>query len=269
MIPTSIDGTDITGATIDGTDVQEITVDGDTVFTAGPTLPVAYSNLVAWYPFDSATYGGSDTDDVTAIIGGSGDDTAYDVTNQIGTNTHQSSGGVVDINAGASSGYYETTDNASLEGNASGFPSGNAERTTTLWYKHDSAPLSSHYAFSYGNTSNNEAWAMEVEGSFRVVGFFNDWNTGVSAPSAPTGWEFVAASHSSSQTRFYHNPTSASPDATTSSFTFNTGPGDFYLGGWVQSPKSSDLIGDIDDIRVYDRQLTSQEILDIYNNTEP
>jgi len=37
MIPTSIDGTDITGATIDGTDVQEITVDGDTVFTAGPT----------------------------------------------------------------------------------------------------------------------------------------------------------------------------------------------------------------------------------------
>jgi len=36
--PTSIDGTDITGATIDGTDVQEITVDGDTVFTAGPTI---------------------------------------------------------------------------------------------------------------------------------------------------------------------------------------------------------------------------------------
>jgi len=34
--PTSIDGTDITGATIDGQQVQEITVDGQTVFTAGP-----------------------------------------------------------------------------------------------------------------------------------------------------------------------------------------------------------------------------------------
>jgi len=34
--PTSIDGTDITGATIDGTDVQEITVDGDVVFSAAP-----------------------------------------------------------------------------------------------------------------------------------------------------------------------------------------------------------------------------------------
>jgi len=38
MPPTSIDGTDITGATIDGTDVQEITVDGQTVFQA-VTIP--------------------------------------------------------------------------------------------------------------------------------------------------------------------------------------------------------------------------------------
>jgi len=38
MPPTSIDGTDITGATIDGQDVQEITVDGQTVFTAGPPI---------------------------------------------------------------------------------------------------------------------------------------------------------------------------------------------------------------------------------------
>ena len=39
--PTSIDGTDITGATIDGTDVQEITVDGDVVFSAAPQDPAA------------------------------------------------------------------------------------------------------------------------------------------------------------------------------------------------------------------------------------
>ena len=38
--PTSIDGTDITGATIDGTDVQEITVDGDVVFSATVTETV-------------------------------------------------------------------------------------------------------------------------------------------------------------------------------------------------------------------------------------
>jgi len=44
MIPTSIDGTDITGATIDGTDVTEITVDGDVVFSAGPDLPASIAH---------------------------------------------------------------------------------------------------------------------------------------------------------------------------------------------------------------------------------
>jgi len=51
MIPTSIDGTDITGATIDGTDVTEITVDGDTVFTAETIVdnfePALYGNVGA------------------------------------------------------------------------------------------------------------------------------------------------------------------------------------------------------------------------------
>jgi len=40
--PTSIDGTDITGATIDGTDVQEITVDGDVVFSAREVPVIEY-----------------------------------------------------------------------------------------------------------------------------------------------------------------------------------------------------------------------------------
>jgi len=39
MPPTSIDGSDITGATIDGQDVSEITVDGNVVFEAGPDIP--------------------------------------------------------------------------------------------------------------------------------------------------------------------------------------------------------------------------------------
>jgi len=63
MIPTSIDGTDITGATIDGQDVQEITVDGQTVFSAGPTIIDDFEtqNLNIWsgsigdYTIDTST----------------------------------------------------------------------------------------------------------------------------------------------------------------------------------------------------------------------
>jgi len=59
MIPTSIDGTDITGATIDGTDVTEITVDGDTVFTAGLPESVQYQyvaeNFASPWPDETGT----------------------------------------------------------------------------------------------------------------------------------------------------------------------------------------------------------------------
>jgi len=59
--PTSIDGTDITGATIDGTDVQEITVDGDVVFSAGPGLP---ANTIAQY---NALDDGQSTGSITTV----------------------------------------------------------------------------------------------------------------------------------------------------------------------------------------------------------
>ena len=62
MIPTSIDGTDITGATIDGTDVQEITVDGDVVFSATTIVDdFETQNLNIWsgdtgsYTIDTST----------------------------------------------------------------------------------------------------------------------------------------------------------------------------------------------------------------------
>jgi len=50
MPPTSIDGTDITGATIDGTEVTEITVDGQTVFTAEKIVDdFEHNNLSGFY----------------------------------------------------------------------------------------------------------------------------------------------------------------------------------------------------------------------------
>jgi len=75
MPPTSIDGTDITGATIDGTDVQEITVDGDTVFTAGPGQPPLFNNLTHWWDFgannSTTTFIEDKSNDNNDLTGGS------------------------------------------------------------------------------------------------------------------------------------------------------------------------------------------------------
>jgi hypothetical protein len=53
--PTSIDGTDITGATIDGTEVSEITIDGQTVFTVGP--PPIPASVTHRYQFNEGSGG--------------------------------------------------------------------------------------------------------------------------------------------------------------------------------------------------------------------
>jgi len=64
--PTSIDGTDITGATIDGTDVQEITVDGDVVFSAVSADVTLPSNTVLRYAANTQNYNNNDT--VTTFV---------------------------------------------------------------------------------------------------------------------------------------------------------------------------------------------------------
>ena len=65
--PTSIDGTDITGATIDGTDVQEITVDGDVVFSAATIIDDFESGNINNYGGDTGNFSVSSTN----VISGS------------------------------------------------------------------------------------------------------------------------------------------------------------------------------------------------------
>jgi hypothetical protein len=76
--PTSIDGTDITGATIDGQEVQEITIDGQTVFTSEIQFPDS-QNIYARYAADNIV--ASDGDPIstwTDLSGNNRDLTAGD-----------------------------------------------------------------------------------------------------------------------------------------------------------------------------------------------
>jgi len=260
--PTSIDGTDITGATIDGTDVQEITVDGDTVFTAGPTLPVAYSNLVAWYPFDSAEYGGSNADDVTAILGGSGDDTAHDGT--VNGATYQSSGGVKDIRAGANSGAFDfdgSNDNIDISSLLPlTFTSGN---TVMLWVKLDANQEQSmfdsegRYALSYGFQTNHYEFDI-YNGSSWVAA-----DTGVAQSS---GYVHLAGTAvQGGDMKVYLD---GQLKDTQSISNFDRLPRNTSIGSNDRGTRRH-TDGTIDDVRFYDAVLTQSQIQDIFDNTKP
>jgi len=261
MIPTSIDGTDITGATIDGTDVQEITVDGDVVFSGGPSnLPLAYSNLVAWYPFDSATYGGSNADDVTAIIGGSGDDTAYDGT--VNGASYQSSNGVTDINAGANSGAYDfdgSNDAIAITNPMDNFN----EITFCFWIEPDGQTDSAPFIFSDNNVAeahikdnSDMRWIFDEDGS---GGTFDDQNV----VSLNGGYQWFGFTIDSSQNgQAYHD---GQPTTSFTSVPILDGTGNMLLGD--RSSSNRPYEGRIDDFRIYNTDLSNSQMQQIYDNT--
>ena len=260
MPPVEIDGNPITGATIDGTDVQEITVDGDVVFSAAPTInfPVAYSNLVAWYPFDSATYGGSNADDVTAILGGSGDDTAYDGT--VNGATYDANGGVTDISAGANSGAFEfdgSNDSIAIDNSLGTL----LPFTIMYWIFSDTYNKG---GVGMEDSSFDEMSSLRHE-TFEEFRFFSRGNNGdfqVTAPWTINQFQHVAGVDDGSQIKIYVD---GNLEATDTSGGSKSAVDNFI--GRTADPEFSDAI--IEDVRFYDTDLSGSQINQIYNNTKP
>jgi len=261
-MPIRIDGTDITGATIDGTEVQEITVDGQTVFSAGPSnLPVAYSDLIAWYPSDASFYGGSNADDVTAIIGGSGDDTAFDGT--VNGATYQSSGGVTDINAGANSGAFDFNRSANdfidLNTKLSNQVSGSY--SLSVFIKTDDNSLNQQGIF--GEFNNGNIFSVLSGGRLKLHDGNSDLETSTGFISSNT-YHHVVYSFDGSTTDFFVDGSNIfSPSTAGFTSGTNTVIGDIGDGFGLN------FSGNIDDVRLYNKALSSSEVNQIYQNTQP
>jgi len=278
--PTSIDGTDITGATIDGQEVQEITVDGVTVFSA-TQLPVAYQNLVAWYPFDSAEYGGDNPDDVTAILGGSGDDTAYNGIESF--LAYGSSSGATDINAGANSGAYiydNGPDDRIEIPNLANSSVLNADFTITFWTDNDKTTDAAFFNNDATGDVNNQ---IEISvGSFDSPSgefqFFIRDSSGNDLSIATNGvtvdgnlhhYSFVKEGNTVSDLSVFEDGNAVSTSIVRESSNFSgigPSPDNIQLGNRAQTAQP--INGVLDDVRVYNKALTNTDVNAIYNNTD-
>jgi len=229
-------------------------------------LPVAYSNLVAWYPFDSATYGGSNADDVTAIIGGSGDDTPYDGT--VTGATYQSSGGVTDISAGANSGAFD------FDGVGDRIEPPRIQvssHTKMAWFNANNA-FDRQHIFGAKDSPQTQYTHLFMEGG-DVVYRFDDTNISaddiIAEPIDSNEWYHAAITYdsgtSSSNCEMFVQGVSVGTESKSSGFSFDNKQG---IGANLQD-NSQVFDGTIDDCRIYNRVLTASEISDIYNATEP
>jgi len=230
------------------------------VFSAGPSnVPVAYSNLVAWYPFDSAEYGGSDADDVTAIIGSSGDDTAYD--GSVSGPTYQSSGGVTDIRAGASSGAYDFA--AGSDEIDIGL-SGVNESTFTICFFVNIDSQNGGYFYD-SNTSDRYYFYWQSAGGNPgkiSSNFGGQTDINLNDFSAINNWIHIAQVHDGTSMNYFIN--GSFEDSVSNSDDLDPSAG-FVLGGF----NFVHLDGTMDDFRVYNTDLSNSQINQIYLNTQP
>jgi len=258
MAPTRLgDGTNIDSIRLgDGTGIAEVrTGAGDVVFSAF-SPPVAYQNLIAWYPFDSSFYGGSNADDVTAIIGGSGDDTAYDGT-VVGA-TYQSSGGGTDINAGPNSGAFDFDgSNDRIELPTDGFDWSN--KSISVW-SNSQARDGGVFMAKDGDQvrlQDDAGATFENDGSFGSVNLTNPQNQWVHFCLTNDGSTVEAFVDGSSQgTDSWPGPVTTVPDL------FIGANNDVEFG-----TVTNFYDGLIDDFRIYNKRLTSSEVNQIITNT--
>jgi len=250
MIPTSIDGTDITGATIDGTDVTEITVDGQTVFTAA-NLPVAFSDMIAWYPFESNITDGDEYSDATALFSGAGDSTAYDLTDDGAI--FESSEGVTDINQGSDSGAFENVNGG--EYLTTSVPIG-LPITITFWYYRTGGK------FAIGSFDSGDWFYYQAQNGNWLANNSSATSAGSSATNvwAHTAWSV----DSSGNVLVVHDR-----DNTATGTISDLSDEDVQILNVGDGRSDNDMRGYIDDVRFYDTNLSHSQIKDIYDNTNP
>lgn len=134
-----------------------------------------------------------------------------------------------------------------------------SEFTVAAWVKPDSLPNT--YNSVLGSYNSSDGIILRVEDTGTVQMFINNSGTDSTGSITTGSWSFIAGSHTSDdQTNVYINTNEdSSPDGA-----------DPTLGGSLDIGSRGDNTaywnGQIDDVRVYDKALTSQEVANLYNN---
>jgi len=255
--PTSIDGTDITGATIDGQDVQEITVDGDTVFSA--TVD-PFTTLDLRYKMDEGS-GSSISDSI-------GSQDGFIANASWVSDSNYTGGFAIDINQDG--GWMSNSGNVACN---------EPNMTVMLWWNFNGNDNRENWAIAMTSLDNDWTQSNSV-GGWRINGDTRNFpagyqfitegasgNTAEIIPPTNTGWYFHAAALTPTGGTYYlfdeNGLFQSEPIGQRAAVgtTFNFGGG--QLGSASRHPE-----GEFDDIMLStDTTLTQQQITTVYNQT--
>jgi hypothetical protein len=173
-----------------------------------------------------------------------------------------------------------TTTN-SITGSCAGFPSGNSQRTLSIWYYSTLLGSSNCWgAFGYGGDNCGQSFNLNFEnidvgsGKYEIQGHCQAFRQVLDYPSPSNGvWHNIIITYDGSILRFYNdgglvytsNPTSLNTVVNGKIFNLigevnESGTAPYFTSIWKSFP------GKIDDIGIWNRALTQQEITALYQS---
>ena len=188
------------------------------------------------------------------LDGNSNDATASDDDGTDTSITYSNANGI--INNGA--GFNGSSGKITLS--ASGFPTGNSARSVNLWFKPGTVS-GSRQLFLYGTATTGRKFGIARAGN-RILVVCYGFNANVasnSSLSAGTMYMVTVTFDGSGNIKYYLNGSTA---GTATLATINTTADNGEIGhGW-----DGYFNGSIDEVGIWDRELTSTEVTDLYNS---
>ncbi|MCA0444638.1 MAG: fibronectin type III domain-containing protein [Bacteroidetes bacterium] len=165
----------------------------------------------------------------------------------------------------ANSAYY-LDGNTHLIGDGSELPS--RERAVSMWVKLN-VTTGYNYLLSYGGGNTNQTFNLRyINNQWQIVDYYESWYLSAQQPESPKdSWVHLVAMTGPTGSKIYVNGELKSSNA---SFLSTTQPvGNKLVIGARSRLDGTDIdgyrmTGSVDDIRIYDRELTESEILNFY-----
>jgi len=154
--------------------------------------------------------------------------------------------------------------------NPKGLPQGDKPKTIAAWFKFESDLHNKHAdigGFGASNRGSNFQIGTKY-GEFIVWGWTDpyDWYTGILTKNyIDKKWHFVAVVYDGNTTSLYIDTERV---AYTTKYRWNTEPQKIIIGNEIDE-QGHEFIGFIDDFRIYDRALSEDEIIQLYQIPGP
>jgi hypothetical protein len=154
-----------------------------------------------------------------------------------------------------------TAPGQAAEGPDIGFPAGSAAGTISLWFNRPTG-VADKVLFSYGPTEKGRARGLWIVNKKRLCFYFwghpADLHCDIKGGITPDQWHHVAATYDGTTARLYYDGRKIGSRAVT----LDTGlRGRFQLGRNLVDTDGRDFLGLIDEVAVFDRALSADEVL--------